>query len=93
MDDLVGQQFLVVDDRAEMIVPEHVDRGEDPDNTRDSPRGIDIDRLHPAVGDRAADEVDAQLAEERRQVVEIDRLAADVLAGRIVRQWSAEASH
>src|SRR5207253_6703995 len=89
---LLGEQQLVLDDRAEAVVVEVAMR-EERDDAVDAPRRIEVDGADAPVRDRRPDEVDEELAARGRHVVDVDRLAADVAARGIVGEVLANRGH
>ncbi len=79
-----GQQLLVVEDRAEVVVTRHVGRGEHGRDSLDLRGGRNVESDDPRMGQRAADELDQELVAKGRKIVEIHRLARDVSLGRLV---------
>ena len=90
---LDGEQFLVVEDGTERVMSRYVKMRENGDDAVHARGCAHIDRFDAAMCDRTADKVDQDLVPQRREVVDVHRLAGDVRAGRIVRVGFAELTH
>src|SRR5439155_13692879 len=81
--DLLDQDLLVLDHRADVVVTRDIGVREDRGDARDFARGLDVDRDDFAVRYRAPDRVAEDFVARRRNVVDEDRLAADMPGGGI----------
>src|SRR5581483_11661481 len=90
--DILGEQQLVLEDRAEEVVREIVVRVKG-DDSGDAARGGGIERADPSVRDRRPEKIDEQLVPGERHVVDVQRFAGDMSARGVVWDRLADAAH
>ncbi len=88
-----GQDAVVVNDRPIIVLTRHIPICISADNAGYAMRCGDIDHFHSAVSHGAADEIDEQLAERGRRVVNVRGLARHMSDGRFMRNIFANDAH
>ncbi len=91
VDDAVGEDRIVVDDRAAVVRPGNVGGDQHRDDAGQRRDAGAVDRDQAPVGDGRKTERRVQRAGELGQVVDVRRRAGDVQVRRFVRQGSAHA--
>jgi hypothetical protein len=84
VDDILGEERLVRQDRTDVVVAGNVGRRDESDDARHGERLRRIDTLQLAMRHRRNDQRRMQRAGQFGHVVDIGRLAGDLLGGAVM---------